>query len=59
MAYHPASDIYAKRPCPLPPRPTSVCSTDRVKAAGVSCVVIGEALIREEDPAKTAEALLR
>eukprot|EP00752_Nemacystus_decipiens_P001480 g1455.t1 len=31
---------------------------DRLKAAGISCVVVGEALIREEDPAKVAETLL-
>lgn len=40
------------------PAATLVKSADRVKAAGISCVVVGEALIRDEDPAKVAEALL-
>lgn len=40
------------------PAPPLVNAADRVKAAGISCVVVGEALIREEDPAKAAEALL-
>lgn len=44
-------------PCSSPAAPL-VNSADRVKAAGISCVVVGEALIREEDPAKAAEALL-
>lgn len=41
-----------------PPRHLLFHPADRVKAAGISCVVVGEALIREEDPAKAAEALL-
>lgn len=33
-------------------------SAERVKAAGITNVVVGEAILREDDPAKTAEALL-
>ena len=47
----------AERSMPLPVAPLFE-STDRVKAAGISCVVVGEALIRGEDAAKAAEALL-
>ncbi|CAM9123692.1 unnamed protein product [Ectocarpus sp. 4 AP-2014] len=31
---------------------------DRTKAAGISCVVVGEAFMRNEDPAKAAQDLL-
>lgn len=36
----------------------AVPSADRVKAAGVSYVVVGEAFLREEDPAKAAQSFL-
>lgn len=49
--------MYAEPFMPLPAAPVFK-SADRVKAAGISCVVVGEALIREEDPAKAATALL-
>lgn len=40
------------------PHPYPIYSADGVKASGISCVVVGEALIRAEDPAKATEALL-
>lgn len=31
---------------------------ERAKAAGISCVVVGEAILRDEDPARVAQALM-
>lgn len=57
-SFHISLFIYVCRTIHTLPAAPLFKSADRVKAAGISCVVVGEALIREEDPAKAAEALL-
>lgn len=36
----------------------TITIADAAKAAGISVVVVGEAILKEEDPGKAAEALL-
>lgn len=52
------ADARAVHPLPRCSAVLTLFGAERVKAAGISSVVVGEAILKEEDPAKVAEALL-